>query len=99
MKTMRPPSRSRELAARVVYAAVLMLKEAGGTMPVRDIKARLSEPFNAEPWAAEIIESNGMPRWENYLLFFSIDSVKAGWIKKADGVWTLTAAVPTFKVP
>jgi restriction system protein len=69
-----------------------MLKEAGGTLPIREIKARLAEPFNAEPWAAEIIESNGMPRWENYLLFFSIDSVKAGWLEKADGIWTLTPA-------
>ncbi|MBW8891704.1 MAG: restriction endonuclease [Burkholderiales bacterium] len=69
-----------------------MLREAGGKLPSREIKARLAESFNAEPWAAEIIESNGFPRWENYLLFFSIDSVKAGWIEKTDGIWTLTPA-------
>lgn len=90
MKTQRAPSKSRELAARVLHRAVTMLREAGGTLPSREIKARLADTFNAEPWAAEIIESNGMPRWENYLLFFSIDSVKAGWLEKAEGQWTLT---------
>lgn len=86
----KPVSASRALAALVMHSGLTIAQEAGGAMSVRDIKRAIGERVSFEPWAMEIIESNGLPRWEMYLYFFSIDAVKAGFLKKKRGMWTVT---------
>lgn len=87
----KPVSASKALAARVLHAGLTVAHEAGGELSIRDIKRAIGERLSFEPWATEIIESNGLPRWEMYLHFFSIDAVKAGFMRKTRGLWSVTA--------
>ena len=86
----KPRAKSRELASRVLHAGMTAVKLAGGTLPLKEVKARVVEQVNLDSWATEIIESNGLPRWEMYLHFFSIDAVKAGFLEKSRGIWNVT---------
>lgn len=38
------------------------------------------------------MESNGQTRWESSLQWFSVDCVKAGFLEKNRGLWTITAS-------
>lgn len=88
--TDRPFPRSKALAARVLHAALVAVREAGGQLHLGDIRALLQRELEFDEWASYIIESNGLPRWEMYLHFFSIDAVKANYLIKSRGVWSLT---------
>jgi restriction system protein len=83
-------SNSRALAASLLHAAFQYLAANGGRAAIRDIKPFISPMVAQNEWAMQVIESNGLPRWETYLHFFSIDAVKAGYLTKSRGVWTLT---------
>jgi len=65
--------------------------KAGGTLPAKEVKAAVANNIELDNWALEIIESNGLPRWETYLHFFSIDASKAGFLEKQKGIWRVTA--------
>jgi restriction system protein len=79
---MKPRAKSRELASRVLHAGMLAVQAAGGTLPVKDVKLAVSNKVTLDDWALEIIESNGLPRWETYLHFF--------FLEKEKGVWRVT---------
>ena len=83
-------SNSVVLGAAVIHAAFRYLVSRGGTSSLSDIKSAVAPTVAANDWAREVIESNGLTRWETYLHFFSIDAVKAGFLVKLGGVWTLT---------
>lgn len=87
---MKPLPPSKALASRVLYAALISVKDAGGELKLREIKATVSSSIELDNWATSIIESNGLPRWEMYLHFFSIDAVKAGFLTKGRGNWAIT---------
>lgn len=83
-------SRSRELASKVVYAALIILKESGGQATGRDVVAEVAKRVTLDDWAKEIYEKSGYVRWQSILHFFSIDCIKAGYLLKKKGVWYLT---------
>jgi len=83
-------SRSRALAAKVIYAALSILRDSGKEMPMRDLMARVKEQVDFDEWDKERYEKSGYIRWESILHFFSIDCVKAGFLIKKKGVWYLT---------
>ena len=83
-------SRSEALGSRVMFAAMQALQQADGKLRSRDVAARVAQQLEFDDWAQEIIESNGLPRWRMYLHFFSVDSVKAGFLLKEKGVWQIT---------
>jgi restriction system protein len=87
---MKDPSRSRALAAKVVYSALKILNEAGGELPGKEVIARVSNAVQFDPWDLEIYEKSGNVRWVSMLHFFSIDCIKAGFLVKQKGVWFLT---------
>jgi restriction system protein len=89
---MKPRAKSRELASRVLHAAMLTVQAAGGSLAVKDVKMAVWSKVVLDDWAREIIESNGLPRWETYLHFFSIEAVKSGFLEKDKGVWRVTPA-------
>ncbi len=83
-------SRSRALAAKVIYAALKTLKDAGGELPGKEVIARVSQAVQFDPWDRETYEKSGYVRWISILHFFSIDCIKAGFLVKQKGVWFLT---------
>lgn len=83
-------SRSRALAAKVIYAALKALKDAGGELPGKEVIARVGKSIQLDPWDVETYEKSGYVRWVSILHFFSIDCIKAGFLVKQKGVWFLT---------
>lgn len=83
-------SRSRELAGKVIYAALQILKERGGEAPGRDVLEEVGRRVPLDDWAKATYEKSGYVRWQSILHFFSIDCIKAGYLVKKKGVWYLT---------
>jgi len=83
-------SRSRDLAAKVIFAALQILKEKGGQSPGRDVIAEVEKRVPLDEWARSRYEKSGYVRWQSILHFFSIDCIKAGYLLKKKGVWYLT---------
>lgn len=83
-------SRSRELASRVIFAALHILKEQGGQAPGREVIAAVESRVDLDDWARATYEKSGYVRWQSMLHFFSIDCIKAGYLVKKKGVWYLT---------
>jgi len=83
-------SRSHQLAAKVMYAALKILQEKGGEAPGREIIAEVEKRVDLDDWAKEVYEKSGYIRWESILHFFSIDCIKAGFLLKKKGMWYLT---------
>ena len=88
---MKKQSRSRELAAKVVYAALEVLKENGGEMRSRDVMNEVEKRVDLDDWARQRYEKTGYIRWQSILHFFTIDCVKAGFLVKKAGKWYLTS--------
>jgi restriction system protein len=83
-------SKSRALTATLLHAAFQYLATHGRSATIRDIKTAISPLVAHNEWALQVIESNGLARWETYLHFFSVTATKAGFISKSKGVWTLS---------
>lgn len=83
-------SRSRQLAAKVIFASLQILKEKGGEAPGREVVAEVEKRVQLDEWAKEVYEKSGYIRWQSILHFFSIDCIKAGFLVKKKGMWYLT---------
>ena len=83
-------SRSRELAAKVLFSAFQILQERGGELAGRDVIAEIERRVSLDDWATQTYEKTGYVRWQSILHFFSIDCIKAGFLLKKKGVWYLT---------
>ncbi len=83
-------SRSRELAAKVIFAALQILNEKGGQAPGREVLSEVEKRVTLDDWAKATYEKSGYIRWQSILHFFSIDCIKAGYLVKKKGVWYLT---------
>lgn len=83
-------SRSRELAAKVIFAALQILNEKGGQAPGREVISEVERRVTLDDWAKATYEKSGYVRWQSILHFFSIDCIKAGYLVKKKGVWYLT---------
>jgi restriction system protein len=81
-------SRSRELAAKVMFAALQILKEKGSQAPGKDVIAEVEKRVPLDDWARGTYKKSGYIRWQSILQFFSIDCIKAGFLvkKKAFGI-------------
>ena len=87
---MTEPSRTRKIAAKVIYAAFEVLKENGGEMRSRDVIAQVEPRVELDSWATERYEKSGNIRWVTFLRWFTVDCVKAGYLLKKSGTWYLT---------
>jgi restriction system protein len=83
-------SPSKQTAAKTIYAALTILKEAGGEMPGKEVMEKIPEKVNLTDWEKERYEKSGYIRWQSVLHFFTIDCSKAGFLIKQNGVWYLT---------
>lgn len=87
---MKKLSKSRTLAAKVIYAAFQILKENSGELNGREVIEQVGEKIELDEWAKSKYEKSGYIRWQSILHFFSIDCIKAGFLVKKKGVWYLT---------
>ncbi|OQX63214.1 MAG: restriction endonuclease [Desulfococcus sp. 4484_241] len=87
---MKKLSRSRALAAKVIFAAFQILKENGGELNGREVIEKVGQRVELDDWAKSKYEKSGYIRWQSILHFFSIDCIKAGYLVKKKGTWYLT---------
>jgi restriction system protein len=90
MSGMKKLSRSHALAAKVIYAALTILRDNGKEMPIRDLIKRIEEQTPLDEWDKQRYEKSGYVRWESIFHFFSIDCIKAGYLIKKKGIWYIT---------
>lgn len=83
-------SRTTELACKLIFETLKVLKENDGEMPSSVLMTILSKRVDLDDWAKGILEKTGNIRWQSILHFYSIDMIKAGYILKKKGVWYLT---------
>jgi restriction system protein len=89
-KVKKDNSPSKQVAIKTIYAALKILKQAGGSLPSSEIMKNIRQTVNFNEWENTRYEKSGHIRWEAIFHFYSIDCVKAGFIRKENGVWYLT---------
>jgi restriction system protein len=83
-------SPTKRVAAKTIYESFKILKKEGGELPVKDILNQIRENVEFTDWEKETYEKTGNVRWETILRFYSIDCIKAGFLRKHKGKWILT---------
>lgn len=81
---------SKRSAAKTMFATFKILKEAGGQLPGKQVIEKIRAKVDLTEWEKEIYEKTGYVRWESILHFYTIDGIKAGFLRKNKGVWYLT---------
>jgi restriction system protein len=84
-------SPSKQTAAKTVFAAFKILKSAGGQLPGKEVLQKIRETVPLTEWEKEIYQTTGYVRWESILHFYTIDCIKAGFMRKNKRIWYLTA--------
>lgn len=83
-------SRTIDLASKLVFETLKILKENDGELPSSLLMDALAKRVPLDEWAKGILEKTGNIRWQSILHFYSIDLIKAGYLLKKKGVWYLT---------
>ena len=83
-------SLSKQTASKSIFAAFEILKSAGGQLPGKDVINKLRKTIDLTEWEKQIYEKTGYVRWESIFHFYTIDCIKAGYLRKNKGVWYLT---------
>lgn len=84
-------SRTKDLASKLVFETLKILKENDGEMASSLLMEILPQKVCLDDWAKSTLEKSGNIRWQSILHFFSIDLIKAGYLTKKKGVWYLTS--------
>ena len=84
------PQKVRPLGARLMFAALKVLKENGGEMRGSQVVIEVEKRVPLGEWETHRYEKTGNIRWRSVLQFYSIDLIKAGFLIKKKGVWFLT---------
>jgi len=69
------PSRSRDVANKVIFAALQILKERGGQAPGRDVIAEVEKRVALSEWANAVYEKSGYVRWQSILHWMDVRNV------------------------
>jgi restriction system protein len=73
-----------------MFAAMTILSKNGGSMPVRELMLEVEKTVVLSDWEKEVLENTGNIRWQSIMHFSSVDYVKAGYLLKKKGHWTIT---------
>lgn len=87
---MKKLSKSKAVAVKTIFAALKILKAAGGEMRGKEVVDKIRETVEFTDWEKERYEKSGYIRWESILHFYTIDCMKAGYLRKQKGVWIIT---------
>lgn len=83
-------SKSQQIAEKTIFAAFKILKEAGGEMRGKDVVDKIRETVSFDEYESHRYEKTGYIRWESIMHFYTIDCMKAGFLRKHKGNWILT---------
>lgn len=89
-KAIKDLSPSKAVAAKTVYEAFKILKAEGGQLSGKEVIDKIRQSLEFTDWEKGIYEKTGYVRWESILHFYTVDCAKAGFLRKAKGVWYLT---------
>ncbi len=87
---MKAKSKSYQTASKTMFAAMTILSKNGGSMPVRELMLEVEKTVVLSDWEKEVLENTGNIRWQSIMHFSSVDYVKAGYLLKKKGHWTIT---------
>lgn len=87
---MKAKSKSYVTSAKTMYAALTILTKNGGSMPIRVLMREIEKNVDLTDWEKEILENTGNIRWQSNMHFTSVDYVRAGFLIKKKGSWTIT---------
>lgn len=59
-------------------------------MPIRLLIKEVEKSTDLSAWEKETLENTGNIRWQSIMHFTSVDYVRAGYLIKKKGVWTIT---------
>lgn len=81
---------SKQCAVKTMFATFKILKEAGGQLPGKQVIDKIQESIDFTDWEKQVYEKTGNARWKSILHFYTIDGIKAGFLRKNKGIWYLT---------
>ncbi len=81
---------SLERIGEIMQAVLKQLQKLGGEAKLREIIPLVEPQLKLTPYEKEVYPKTGYIRWISHLHFYSVDSVKAGYITKSAGKWHLT---------
>ena len=87
---MKAKSKSYVTSAKTMFAALTILSKNGGTMPIRILMQEIEKTVELSAWEKETLENTGNIRWQSNMHFTSVDYVRAGYLIKKKGNWTIT---------
>tara|TARA_B110001452_G_C15153089_1_gene401301 strand:+ start:80 stop:994 length:915 start_codon:yes stop_codon:yes gene_type:complete len=86
----REKSKSKIIAEKTIFAAFKILQENSGEVRGKDVVEKIRETVEFNDYEKHRYEKTGYIRWESILHFYTIDCMKAGYLRKSKGVWILT---------
>lgn len=87
---MKKIAKSKQIAIKTIHATFKILKEAEGEMRGKDVVDKIRETVSFNDYEKHVYEKTGYVRWESVLHFYTIDAMKAGFMRKQKGTWLLT---------
>lgn len=87
---MKKTSKSKLIAQKTIFATFTILKDNGGEMRGKDVVDKIRETVEFDDYENHVYEKTGYVRWESILHFYTIDCMKAGFLRKQTGIWYLT---------
>jgi len=88
LESLAPTKRS---GAKTLFGVFQVLKEDGGQLPGREVIERVRNSVELTDWEKQVYGKTGYVRWVSFLHFYTIDAIKAGYLRKNKGIWYLTA--------
>ncbi len=88
METKLSPSKAS--AVKTIFEAFKILKEEGGQLPGREVINKIPDRVQFTDWEKEVYEKTGYIRWRSIMHFYTIDCIKAGYMRKSKGIWYIT---------
>jgi restriction system protein len=83
-------SKSKKIAQKVIFATFQILQEVGGEMRGKKVVDKIRDTIELSEYEKHRYEKTGYIRWESILHFYTIDCMKAGFLRKQNGIWYLT---------
>ncbi len=83
-------SKSQQIAEKTLHATFKILKEAGGELRGKEVLERIAKTVSFDDYERHQYEKTGNTRWKSILHFYTIDCIKAGFLRKNKGLWILT---------
>lgn len=87
---MKKISKTKLIAQKTIYATFKILREAGGEMRGKEVIDKIRETVEFNDYEKHRYEKTGYIRWESILHFYTVDCMKAGFLRKQKGIWYLT---------